>query len=326
MLRYSFVVLAGMLSAGSVFAGSWADGMFDEFSKDFGSVPRGPVLKHSFAIKNNTGKVVTVSGVRVSCNLCTSAVVNKGQLQPGEETAVVVSMDSSKFIGSKTVYVYVTFSQPEFQEVKMWVQANSRDDVTVSPDNLGFGKIKRGSSPTLTTTVTLYGAAGSQITEVEPESTFVQAKVEKIEGGSGVAYKVSTSLRADVPVGKWFTDVWVKTNNPSMPRVRVPLTVEVESALSVSPPSVALGQVKMGETVERKVMVRGTTPFKIKQIKGADANLEVTDASDEAKLVHVLTVKVKASKAGDLNRTLKVITDLKEDNEVEFSARGSVEQ
>ncbi len=325
MLRYSFVVLAGFLSAGSVFAGSWADGLFEESSKDFGSVPRGPVLKHSFRINNTSGKVVTVSGVRVSCNLCTSAVVNKGQLQPGEETAVVVSMDSSKFIGSKTVYVYVTFSQPDFQEVRLWVQANSRDDVTVSPDNLAFGQIKRGASPTLTTTVTLYGASGSQITEVEPDSTFVQAKVEKIEGASGVAYKLSASLRADVPVGKWFTDVWVKTNNPSMPRVRVPLTVEVESALSVSPPSVALGQVKMGETVEKTVMIRGVKPFKIKEIKGADANLEVTEGKDEAKLVHVLTVKLKGNKAGELNKTLKVITDLKEDGEVEFSARGQIE-
>ena len=35
-------------------AASWADGMFDESSKDFGSVARGPALSHPFRVKNNT--------------------------------------------------------------------------------------------------------------------------------------------------------------------------------------------------------------------------------------------------------------------------------
>jgi hypothetical protein len=37
-----------------------------------------------------------------------------------------------------------------------------------------------------------------------------------------------------------------------MPKVRVPLTVEIQSALSVSPASVILGQAKVGEQTERK--------------------------------------------------------------------------
>ena len=50
MLRYSVVLLAGCLAAGPAAAASWADRLFDEMSKDFGSVPRGPALVHHFRL------------------------------------------------------------------------------------------------------------------------------------------------------------------------------------------------------------------------------------------------------------------------------------
>src|SRR5437667_12837391 len=87
MLRYSFVLAVGLLSAGTASA-SWADKLFDELSKDFGSVPRGPTLKHYFHVVNNTKDTVTISNVRVSCG-CTSAAALKTVLKPGEDTHIL---------------------------------------------------------------------------------------------------------------------------------------------------------------------------------------------------------------------------------------------
>ena len=103
-------------------------------------------------------------------------------------------------------------------------------------------------------------------------------------------------MRPDTPVGKWYTDVWVKTNNPSIPQVRVPLTVEVESALSVSPEAVSLGQVAVNGESERRVIIRGVKAFKIKSVQGTDDQLAVRDGERrKQKPVHVLTVKLKGS-------------------------------
>jgi hypothetical protein len=319
------VFVAGFVAAGPALAGTWAEGMFDEFSKDFGSVPRGQVLTHSFSVKNNTGQTVTISNVRPSCMLCTSATALKGQLKPGEETAVVVRMDSGKFIGVKTVYVYVTFSEPQYEEVRLWIQANSRDDINVTPEAIAFGRIKRGDTPSQATTITFYGGFPAAITEVQSESNYVQAKVGPARGnGNEVSYELTAKLRPDTPVGKWYTDVWVKTNNPSLPRVRVPLTVEIDAPLTVNTTTVALGEIKVGETAERKLVVRGSRPFKITQIKGADDSLEVKDNASESAEQHVLTVRLKGAKPGQLNRTVKVVTDIKDEGEVEFRAKGSV--
>src|SRR5215212_1111310 len=71
MFRYSFAILLGLCAAGTARA-SWADGLFDELSRDFGSVPRGPTLQHPFRLVNKTNQHVHIASVRVSCG-CTSA-------------------------------------------------------------------------------------------------------------------------------------------------------------------------------------------------------------------------------------------------------------
>ena len=83
----------GFALAGSAGAASWADSMFTELSKDFGSVPRGPTLTHPFRLVNNTGRAVRIVGVRVSCG-CVSARALQQTLAPGQETAVLATMGS----------------------------------------------------------------------------------------------------------------------------------------------------------------------------------------------------------------------------------------
>src|SRR5436189_656819 len=145
MFRYYLVFAAGLCAASPATA-SWADLMFQELSKDFGSVPRGPTLQHAFPLRNNTGDVVRIAGLRVSCG-CTTATAVRYVLQPGEESAVVVQMDTTRFTGAKSVTIYVTFDQPHGDEVRLWVRANARDDVSVSPDTLAFGQVPRGRNP-----------------------------------------------------------------------------------------------------------------------------------------------------------------------------------
>src|SRR5947209_17158475 len=120
MLRHSLVVLVGLWITLPASAAPWADGMFDELSKDFGSVPRGPTLTHPFRLVNNTGRVIVIGNVRVSCG-CTSATALKNRLNPGEETAILAQMDTNRFLGTKTVTIFVRIDEPATEEVRLWV-------------------------------------------------------------------------------------------------------------------------------------------------------------------------------------------------------------
>ncbi len=324
MFRHGLVLLAALALTSSASAATWADGMFRELSKDFGSVPRGPRLEHPFHITNNTGQPVHIADVRVSCG-CVTATVVQPYLQPGQETVLQAYMDTRRFSGIKTVTIYVRLDQPHGEEVRLWVQANSRDDVSVTPESVALGQVKRGSAPAASVTVTFLGNGQWQIVAAQCDSHYIQTSFREVgRGVNEVSYQLTAKLRADAPVGKWYSDIWLATNDAATPRVRVPLTVEIQSALSISPPSLVLGPLKVGAQTERKVIVRGVRPFRITEVKGTDDALSVRDSSTESKPVHVLSVTLKASKAGEPNWTVRVLTDLAEEGEIEFHARAQI--
>lgn len=238
-----FVVLLGL--TGHVNAQAKSDGKFDELSYDFGPVPRGQTVSHPFRIVNNTKQPMHISNVRVSCGVCSSARALQTSLQPGQETAIIATMDTNRFINTKVITIFVTFDQPRQEEVRLWIQANSRDDVTFTPDNIAFGKIKGGEEPVKKLTITFLGSAQTKISKISSDSSYVQPTIKETKRtASETSYEVTAKLRKDIPAGNWHTDIWLATNNPAMPNVRVPVTVEVQAAISVSPNSVTLGKVK----------------------------------------------------------------------------------
>jgi hypothetical protein len=324
MVRYSVVVLAGLWAASSAVSATWADRLFEEMTKDFGSVPRGPALTHPFRVVNNTSNVVHIANIRVSCG-CVTATPTRTYLNPGEETAVVARMDTTRFRGPKSVTIYVQFDRPSVEEVRLWVQAIGRDDFNLAPDTLSFGQVKRGSKPSGTVTITFYGNSTSQIVEVKTDTNYLKTSLrEVVRQPSLVQYELTAGLRADAPVGKWYSDLWLKTNNPNLPQIRVPLTVDVESALSISPDAVVMGYVKTNSELERRVIVRGVKPFKITSIDGTDNELLVQDTNDDAKKAHVVTVKLRPARTGDIRRTIRLHTDLDEENEIDFQVSAKI--
>lgn len=323
MLRYCLVSFM-LLAAANHAAAGWADSLFDELSRDFGSVPHGQVVNHPFRIVNNTKETVRIGEVRVSCG-CVSARAIQRVLAPGQETVIYAQMDTSRFYNTKSVTIYVPFDQPRYDEVRLWVQANSRSDVSFNPESLSFGKIKRGNEADSKMQITFYGDGQTKILDAKSDSNYIKAGFKEISRGAGeVVYEITAKLRGDTPAGKWFTDIWLTTNNNSMTRLRVPLTVEIEAALSASPTTVNLGKVKAGTETERKVVLRGVTAFRITGISGADNQLSIRDTSSDAKTVHVLTVTLHPNQAGELSRTLRVRTDLKSGGEIEINAQAQV--
>lgn len=325
MSRYQVVLFLILGLTGPVSAHSWADAMFDDFSRDFGSVPRGPILTHHFRLVNNTKTTVHIASVRASCG-CVTATPLQTTLEAGQETAILIQMDTRRFTNSKHVTVYVQFDQPRFEEVRLWVQATSRDDLSILPDTLNFGRIKRGAAGQAAVTVTFLGSSTLKVLRMKSESNYVQPFLKEIRRDNAeVTYQLSAKMRNDAPVGRWFTDIWLTTDHPTMTKVRIPVAVEIESALSLSPSALSLGQIKAGVEMDRKVILRGVKPFRITAITGTDGQLGIRNShAEESKSVHVLTVTVRPTQPGELNRIIQVQTDLKEGGDIEFQTRALV--
>jgi hypothetical protein len=126
-------------------------------------------------------------------------------------------------------------------------------------------------------------------------------------------------------VGKWFTEVWLHTNHPWMERIRLPVRVVVEPLLTVTPASFKLEPATAGQRVQRKVIIHGTTPFSILDVKGVDSQWSVHDETPGKAPQHVLTISLNGPVAGTQERSFQVVTDLPQGT-VEIHARAEMGQ
>jgi len=227
MLRLTLALTAVLAMTGTAPAASWAEGLFGELSYDFGQVPRGPVQSFSFRLTNKTGEPVHISSVRVGCH-CVTASATKTDLAAGESTSIAVQVDTRRLSGPFQKPIFVQFDRPKSEEVRLSVKANIRDDLHVSPESLAFGRVKRGSSSEASVTVLISGLADCKLQEAKCDSSYLRARIERLPADSG-EYRVTAQLRPGLPTGRWYSTVWVTTNNSALPRFPIPITVEVHA-------------------------------------------------------------------------------------------------
>jgi hypothetical protein len=212
--------------------------LFAEKVRDFGPTPRGPVVTHYFRFTNTTNQTITLGQPRVSCG-CVSASLSQFTVAPGQSAAVIAQMNTNRAGPAgvlKAVTVYVPFLSPTHTEVSLRVQAVIRDDLILSPDTINLGTVRQGQGAAGNTKVTFTTDPNWQVTEVTSSGAFVKAEAKQESRNRGmVTYEVSVALDKDCPAGYWIADLTLKTSNPAVATVRIPVIVTVNAAPTLSP-------------------------------------------------------------------------------------------
>lgn len=306
MFRHILCCLA-ILAVGSANAGE-AEKFFSERVKDFGAVPFGQTQVHHFKITNTTNHVVGITGARVSCG-CVSTQLAANTLRPGESTYLTAYMDTKRFIGFKEVIVYVNFANP-YEEVTLAVRANRNDNFSKSADALHLGHVRKGAPATGTMYVTMRNEPGFEIRSAASGTDFVKPTAKLVRrDGNEVVYEVAAELKPGLDTGTWTTDLVFGTTSSQLPSVRIPLYVDVVAAITATPAAVQFPVVKVGDKKEVSVVVKGDKPFKIVDVKGGDGLITAEADNSEAKQAHVLRILFRPNEAGQLSKTLTVVTD-----------------
>lgn len=322
MFRTGLVFVLALFAPSYLLAGETSVLNFEESIKDLGGAPRGTKLVHHFKFTNTTQQPVHISGVRTSCH-CSTARAIKQEVNPGESSSIMVEVNTGMYSGTRDFTIYVNFDRPYVTETRLILKTVSRDDISLNPDSINFGTIKLGSAPTMSVVIEHRSFSGWKITGIENENGYIQTKIEP-NGTNQNSYRLTVRLREDTPAGYWHASLGLVTNDSSTPRIRVPLSVEIQGALAVTPSTLNLGKLA-SDSVEKKIVVRGAKPFKILSIEGLDGILSVDQAkSEEAKVAHVLKITYSGkADAGELLKKLKIVTDL-DNSSIELPVQGQV--
>lgn len=317
MLKHCLPILIGLAATAPLSAGE-AEKFFSERAKDFGTVPFGPAQVHHFKITNTSNQVVRISGARVSCG-CTAASIPVNALKPGESTFLTASMDTKRFTGPKEVIVYVSFSNPR-DEVTLSVRANRSDfaapavptpvAVLKTAETLMMGKARKGADATGVVQFTVRNEPNFAVLGTASGTDFVTGSVKLLKRDRlEVVYEATASLKPGLDVGLWTTDLTLTTNSPSSPTIRVPVMVEIVASITATPAQIQFPSVKVGDSKELVVVVKGDKPFKIVDVQGGDGLIKAVADGSLSKQAHIVRLVFKPETAGETLKNIVVVTD-----------------
>ncbi|MEZ6116717.1 MAG: DUF1573 domain-containing protein [Pirellulaceae bacterium] len=297
-----------MFLVSSASAQDWAKKMFAETNHDFGTVARGAKSEFVFEFQNIYKETVHVASVRASCG-CVTPSIQTDTLETWEKGGIHVKFNTATFVGNRNATITVVIDRPYFAEVQLGIKGLIRSDIVFNPGTVNFSNVDQGNEATQTVHVSYAGRSDWKIVDVRSANTNLMVELNEVERFSGrVGYKLKVNLKPGTPAG-FFNSEMILVTNDSAAR-QVPLLVEgnVQSPLSVSPASLALGSLEVGQKITKNVVVKGNQPFKIVGVQCSDC-FEVT-LPEEAKELHVVPVQFTAKAAGKIAETIEFNTDL----------------
>lgn len=310
--RRSAVALLLACFAGSASAQDWARKMFDETDHDFGVVARGSDTVFKFPIKNIYKEDVVLSSVRSSCG-CTTPSLENEVIKTYETGYVVAKFNTRTFTGIHSATLTVSISKPYPAQVQVRVHGNIRGDVVFEPGSIDFGQFDQGSPQEKRVSVSYAGRSGWEITDVRSADENLEAElVQRERNGGRVIYDLVVRARESVPAGYLKSQVVLVTNDGSNPRIPLEIAADVKPELTVAPDTIVLGDIPQGETVTKRLLVRGKRPFQVTSVV-CDDDAFTFEHSGEAADKQIVTLTFTSK--GDprrLRAPVKIFTDLGE--------------
>jgi hypothetical protein len=299
---------------------AWADKLFGGVTThDFGVVPRGAQLKHTFRLTNIYKEPLEITQIRVSCS-CLTAKASTSLLHPNESATLDISMDGRQFSGAKTIRIYVSVGPKYISTATLTVTANARTDVVFTPGELDFGNVSRGATPSRHIDVEYGGALDWKVTEiVKSAGSPFELKVEELPPQANTVarkgYRLIATVKADAAAGPFKQEIMLKTNDPASPVLTCYISGAVQARLAISPPSLSVTGLRVGESQTKKLVLRADRPFRVTGIDGLGDGI-TADIPDRQDTTMILSVTIQPTKAGELRRQLTVRTDLDKENAI----------
>lgn len=295
----------------------WANKFFQKentpaiISHDFGTVPAGTLLQHTFTITNIYDVPMQVVYVRKSCS-CLEAFPPLGTIPPNETAEFKVTMDANKFKGPNAQTFNVTFGPNFVSTATIQVKANARADVQLAPGQVNFGVVAQGAKASQTVTVRYTGRQRDwKITGVAPSAGPFDVTIE--EPGNkwfNSEFRVTVALKPNAPSGQVSGTVQLQTNDSTAPLVPISVSAVVQAPLTVAPAKAKFARVTVGQTATQRIMIRAAKPFKVEPYADDATGISADVGLNAAAPVQIVTVKFTPKTAGAIRAELKLRTDL----------------
>lgn len=324
------VLIACMLSVGLLTSslGSAQDRRvgsikFGQTTYNFGSVPEGTKVAHSFDFRNEGNANLLIQRVVSTCG-CTAAASTTEPVAPGANGNVKLEFNTTGFSGEKTKTVRVFSNDPDHPEVELSLVGIVESEATIEPARLAFDELVRGTEPAAKEfEVKLRPSAGKKIQSVVSYSKFIKIDTVSNDGTRG---RFRVSLDRALPVGELRDRIIINLSKGSeTSTLTLPVLGRVVGTISVEPNQVSFGVVEGENKLTRSVKLknRGPQPIEIVSVNSDTASVTAVARPIDAGKVFAIDINLDASQVTrDLRALIEIRTSSPEEPSVYLSVFG----
>ena len=285
----------------------------DEPIHDFGAVWVGPLLKHSFVIKNEGTEVLKITRVKPSCG-CTIAGDYPKELKPGESGSFPFSLTSSKLHGKFEKAVTVTSDDPVTPNLRLRLRGEVKRYIEMTPMNIQFGKLFGAESQSRVIKLTNNTETAMKLTL--PKQPGHNLKAELVETSPGQAYELRVTANPPFEPGVFKEDINIDTNIEGQASLKIDVRGMAPQRLDISPSVLTLAsnaENKLPITRVVRFTNYGSTPVKLLSATSDDPEIGIEVKEQTAGQAYSIQVKFPPNHVvPPTGQTLTLKTDDKE--------------
>jgi hypothetical protein len=192
---------------------------------DFGSIPRGAIVVHSFVVKNVGKDTLTITNVKPTCG-CTTAPLSDSLIAPGGQADITATFNTQTFNGRVKKQIYVDSSDPIKPYLKVSFSAvinNPLQTMISSPAEADFGKVNTGKPAELKVTITNNDTTAADLVIVEESApSTVKAKLSNTSIKPGASTELVLDLQPQAKAETITQSITLEASNIVDSRFTIP--------------------------------------------------------------------------------------------------------
>jgi hypothetical protein len=287
---------------------AWADKLFKEKIHDFGTVARATKQSCEFTFVNPTKSNIVMQSVSPSCR-CAEPSIKTRVVKPGETGRINVNFNTIGFIGDRKATIRLIVTSPQWVEIQLGIKGTIRGDIVVQPGNVDFQTVDAGKQSERKIDIKYAGYDTWKIRDIRPTNPNIKVTLEETQRGGGlVSYKATVKLSGEHRPGYISEQIVFVTNDNRLAEFPVSVAGYLKPSIEV-PSFLSVGEIEKGKTINRRIIVKSVTDFKILAVTCNDKRVQVTHG-DKSKKLHFLDLTVTASDGGSIMDDLVIKTDV----------------
>ncbi len=194
---------------------------------DFGSIPKGSVVKYDFAFKNTGSDTLIITRVKPTCG-CTTAPLSSDKIAPGETAEISASLDTKKLRGTVRKSILIDSNDPINPYLKISFKAKINDTLATiqsNPQVADFERFKGSDKAKFTLSIINRGSDPIDLVILDkPPDDILGVSFKNNSLASGDSTILELELKTELSPGPFVSSLTLEAEGIPNSRMTIPIT------------------------------------------------------------------------------------------------------